>query len=117
MPRKKCLKCGRETKKASGVCAKCVGKNTVSASGILTEADLRGRYDYALKLRQVAASIQDGQFFLEAAVREMAGIPPANFRSYADSGEFDKYKGRNRDKMYWGHPDAIERMKSENILQ
>ena len=86
-------------------------------AGMLSEQDLRDKYDWGYKIKKAVESIPEGQFYEEPAFREMSGVPIAHFRRFADSGEWDDYKGRAQHKIYWGHPTAIKRMKDDGILQ
>ena len=86
-------------------------------TGVLSEQDLRDRYDWGYKIKKALESIPDGEFYEESTFREMSGVPVQHFRRFADSGEFEDYKGKAQNKMYWGHPDAVKRMKDDGILQ
>jgi len=110
----RCKGCNYSTvapKKTQGVTAMEI------KAGMLSEQDLRDKYDWGYKIKKAVESIPEGQFYEEPAFREMSGVPIAHFRRFADSGEWDDYKGRAQHKIYWGHPTAIKRMKDDGILQ
>jgi len=82
-----------------------------------SEKEIRKKFDYNHMLKEAVVNIKKGEYYEEQTIREMAGIPTQFFRNFASQEYFEQFKGIARGKVYWGHPDDIERLKNEGIFQ
>lgn len=84
----------------------------------LTEEEIRNKYDYKYIIQKAAQKISRGKFYKEQDFRDsVTKLNPNNFRRGADLAEFEQYKGKAGNVIYWGHPESIQKMKDDGIFQ
>jgi hypothetical protein len=82
----------------------------------LSESELRAKHDLSFIIKKAADQLQKGSFLVESEfirtnLRGMSG-----YRQYMDDPEFGMFKGRAGGVTYWAHPESIQKMKNEGIL-
>jgi transcriptional regulator NrdR family protein len=88
-------------------------------NNIMTEEELRSKYDNKFILRNAVAKLEKGvytpenEFITNCKIKVSSG-----YRMAVDSEEFLGFRGvAPGGVVYWSHPESISKMKNEGILK
>ena len=70
--------------------------------------DMLGRYDYGTRLMDTISRMCKGKFVLDADIRTESGIPIGVYRRVAELEEFNDFRIKDGDKLYWSMPDNVK---------
>lgn len=76
-----------------------------------TLADFRKQFDVRERIRSGLKLHLSGVYRTDQDFREACGVPPAEWRRFADLEEFEPYRWRYRGVLYWAAPKVLEQMK------
>lgn len=80
----------------------------------LSEAQLRAKHDLNFIIQQKVSELKPGQFLTEAEFVRFCNIRGA-YRNVLES--LTEYRGKAGGITYYSHPESINKMKMEGILQ
>lgn len=86
---------------------------TVAAYRGLSETDLRAKHDNVFKIRAGVKRLKQGFYLTDQQMREMCKVATNVWRGYAENAEFDSYKIKLGDTVYWGVPRYIKRLRED----
>ena len=79
----------------------------------ISEAEIRAKHDNMFKLRTAIKSLRKGFYLTDQQMRATTKIAINFWRSYADSPEFDKFRIKLGDQLYWGVPECIKKLRED----
>jgi hypothetical protein len=83
----------------------------------LNEQQLRAKHDMSFIVKQAVAQLKKGVFLTDAEFIQKAGLrATAGYRNVLDHPDFGKYRAKAGGTIYWSHPESIEKMKHEGVL-
>lgn len=86
-----------------------------STTMAMSEEQLRSMFDIRAIVLSELQKIKPDEFWRDGDfVKRFQGR--SGFRSALESPEAQPYKGKASGQVFWGHPDSIDRMKSEGVL-
>jgi hypothetical protein len=77
-----------------------------------TEIELRAKHDNMFKIRAGVKQLQRGFYLTDQQMKELCKVGNL-WRGYSDNQEFDKFKIKLQDKLYWGLPECIAKLKRD----
>ena len=83
----------------------------------ITEQDFRRQFDNRYILREAVKELNKGQLIDQRKfVQSLKLIGP--FKDILEEADFEPYRGKiNSDKIFWSHPETIEKLKAESLLR
>jgi len=79
----------------------------------LSETDLRAKHDNMYKIREGVKGLKKGYYFTDQQMREKCHVSTNVWRSYAESQEFEQYRLKLGDIIYWGIPACIAKLRED----
>lgn len=82
-------------------------------------SEFRQKYDALEIIRQGARALKKGNVVLQQDFISELKLPGGvGYKDKLEASEFEPFRGQvNANKIYWGHPDDIERLKEEGLLK
>jgi hypothetical protein len=91
--------------------------NGESTSFGLNEQQLRAKHDLSFIVKKAVQQLKKGAFLTDAEFIQKAGLrASAGYRNVLDHPDFSKYRAKAGGTIYWSHPESIEKMKHEGVL-
>jgi len=79
----------------------------------LSEIELRAKHDNMFKIRNGVKGLKKGYYLTDQQMRETCHVPTNSWRGYAESAEFEQYRIKLGDTIYWGVPSSIANLRSD----
>jgi len=114
--RYKCKSCGHET--VNPLTNPDVVQTTKTMG--INEAELRKQHDLNYIISTTLASLKEGVYYKKAEITNLCKLKPGvpGFSDTLMDTKYEKYRGRASGSLtYWSHPDSIQKLKDEGILQ
>ena len=79
----------------------------------ITESEIRAKHDNMFKLRSAIKALRKGFYVPDQQLRATAKIAINFWRTVADNPEFEKFRIKLGDQVYWGVPDGIRKLRED----
>lgn len=87
-------------------------------SNIITVSQMREKYSLPSVIKRYLLHLPENGIVTEAEMRSDIEITRwSDYKTVLELPEFDKYRGKIRSIIYWGHPRAIKDLKSDKTLK
>lgn len=80
----------------------------------ISESEFRAKHDNMFKIREGCKKLQRSRYLTDPQMREHCQVPSNQWKAFADSPEFDRFKIAMPGKItYWGIPDCIKKLRED----
>lgn len=87
-------------------------------SNIIKVSLMRDKYSLPSVIKRYLSYLQDDELVTEAEMKSDIEITRwSDYKTTLELPEFEKYKGKIRNLIYWGNPKAIRDLKSDKTLK
>jgi hypothetical protein len=87
-------------------------------SNIIKVSQMRDKYSLPSVIKRYLSHLNDDELVTEAEMRSDIEITRwQDYKTVLDLPEWEKYKGKIRNLIYWGNPKAIKDLKSDKTLK
>ena len=93
-----------------------ISKNNMTSEGI-TEQDFRRQFDNRYILREAVKELKKGQLVDQRKFIQNLKLI-GTYKDILEEADFEPFRGKiSSDKIFWSHPDTIEKLKAESLLR
>ena len=90
-------------------------KPPANQTGPLSEAEIRQTYDIRVVVQQALSGLKEGEFWPEQDFLRTKGlISKPGYRPILDAAK--NYRGKAQGKVFYSHPNSIQKLKNEGVL-
>ena len=83
----------------------------------ITEQDFRRQFDNRYILREAVKELKKGQLIDQRKFIQNLKLV-GQYKDILEEADFEPFRGKiSSDKIFWSHPDTIEKLKAESLLR
>ena len=92
-------------------------KNMTQTNEGISEQDFRKQFDNRFILREAVKELKKGQLVDQRKfIQSLKLVGP--YKDILEEADFEPFRGKiSADKVFWSHPDTIEKLKAESLLK
>ena len=83
----------------------------------ITEQDFRRQFDNRYILREAVKELKKGQLIDQRKFVQSLKLV-GTYKDILEEADFELFRGKiSSDKIFWSHPETIEKLKAESLLR